>query len=90
MPPLNKSQQNDSFLNRASPAYRAAVMGRGELPARKTSSGAVRFRALGVAQRKDGGHDVLRATIDEGQVVEIKLPKNVILRLTGLKREAAR
>lgn len=60
--------EQDALLDRASPAYRAAVLG-----ARRVR-GAVQFNAYALSQRDEGGHTILRATIDEGQAVEIRLP----------------
>lgn len=75
-------QQN--LLNRCSPGYRAAVTGRRELPARKTRCGAVQFACYGLSDRREGDYTILRATIDEGQVVELKLPKGVGVAFTDL------
>ena len=61
-------------LERCSPGYRAAVLGARELPARRTRCGAVQFAAYGVSERIEDGRTVIRATIDEGQVVELRLP----------------
>jgi hypothetical protein len=76
MPTHTKPLAHDpDRLARCSPAYRAAVTGRRELPATKTKCGAVQFRVQGFSERVEGGHTIIRATLDEGQVVELKLPK---------------
>jgi len=77
MPAAQKTQEKEAFLARCSPSYRAAVNGQRDLPATKGKSGAVQFRAFGVSERCEDGHSIFRATIDEGQVVEIKLPKGL-------------
>ena len=68
------NQQKEQRLARCSPGYRAAVTGLKELPAIKTRSGAVQFRVLGFSDRFENGHTIISATIDEGQVVELRLP----------------
>jgi len=74
MPADSKTQEKEAFLDRCCPSYRAAVTGRKELPGIKTKCGAVQFRVLGFSDRVEHGHTIIRATIDEGQVVELKLP----------------
>jgi len=74
MRPAANIQAKDEFLARCSPAYRAAVTGQRELPARQTRCGAVQFAAYGVSTPTVDGRSILRATIDEGQVVEIRMP----------------
>lgn len=73
--------EQESLLHRSSPAYRAAVRGCKELPAVKNKN-AVQFRAFGVSTYSSCGFSVLRATIDEGQVVEIKLPAGLAVVIT--------
>lgn len=77
MPAPEKTQAEIARLERCSPGYRAAVLGRRELPAKRTRCGAVRFTAHGVSERKDDGRAVIRASLDEGQVVELRLPAGV-------------
>jgi len=74
MIPAVKTQEKDEFLARCSPGYRAAVRGQRELPATKGKCGAVQFAAHGVSTPTVDGRSILRATIDEGQVVEIRMP----------------
>lgn len=76
------------LLNRASPAYRAAVTGNRELPAVQ-ARGAVRFMAYGVSEYFDGGRHIIRASIDEGQSVEIVLPAGLGVYFTSLTPKTA-
>lgn len=81
MPPVSKKQAqvtpaDENRLERCSPAYRAAVLG-----ARRVR-GAVQFAAYCVSERHENGRTILRATIDEGQVVEIRMPKGLGVYLT--------
>jgi hypothetical protein len=78
-------QEKEQRLARCSPAYRAAVTGRKELPATKTKSGAVQFRTRAICERVEGGHTIIRAAIDEGQTIEFKLPAGVGVIFTDLK-----
>ena len=78
-------QQKAQRLARCSPAYRAAVTVRGELPATKTKCGAVQFRGHAIASRVEGKHTIIRASIDEGQTVELKLPAGIAVILSELK-----
>jgi hypothetical protein len=78
-------QQKEQRLARCSPAYRAAVTGRRELPATKTKSGAVQFRTHAISSHVEGAHAIIRAAIDEGQTVELKLPAGAGVIFTDLK-----
>ena len=79
MPADSKTQDKDAFLARCSPGFRAAVTGRRELPATKGKFGSVQFAAHGVSERTEAGRCIFRATIDEGQAVEIRLPRGFAL-----------
>jgi hypothetical protein len=57
----------------------AGLSGGGEWPAgsacEKTKCGAVQFRCYTFNDRVEDGHLIIQGAIDEGQVVELKLPK---------------
>ena len=77
MSAAEKSKDELARLARCSPGYRAAVMGERELPAKRTRGGVVQFAAYAVSIRAEGGQCILRATLDEGQAIELRLPKGI-------------
>ena len=85
MPAAEKSKEELARLQRCSPGYRAAVLGERELPATRTRGGAVQFAAYGVSERIEGGHTIIRASIDEGKVIELRLPEGTGVYFTTMK-----